>query len=206
MHEVYKMYTSILYTLDVGGYELNKFKQGFTLAKDVPDFGEPILRIPLVHNTLIGRAESHEEQELCKGDILGEIDQPDLGGGVTFGERTSYNGRKVIIPDGMSADIGVSRKHGELRLDEQIRFYYMHLSESGAGTYLWIPEKGFVAEAHERGEVINLDFQRGEPQASRYLLLGGHKDSPTLEDRIPWSSYYILIRRTEPDIKNEIRI
>lgn len=187
------MFTVKRYTAEVGT---------FSPEKGRPNFHDAYLRVPLVGNTYIGRATNTEEQGLCDGGIVGNIEQPNIVGIVQFIERPSYNGKKLIIPNDIHGfSRWISREHGELRLKEgDIDFYYRHLSKSGMRTALWIPSDGLVEEVQEHGQMMKLHFpSKGEPQLDRYLLLGGMSEGRTLEERFPYYSYYVLVRRNMPD-------
>ena len=187
------MYTTVRYTAEVGTF----------FPKDgKPEFRESSLKVPLVGNTNIGRAYP-EEQGLCDGGVFGNIDHPNkviVSEVIRFVGRPSYNGKKLIIPndsDGFSGRI--SRNHGQLRLSEGEIDFYQHLSESGMKTALWVPSDGLVEKVDQASQLMKLHFKdENKPQVDRYLLLGG-QEGPSLEERFPVFSYYVMIRRNQPE-------
>ena len=187
------MYTSLKYDIDVGTF----FARGDSL-----NFNEPTLRIPLVNDTIIGRA-SGEEQDICDGGIkrrMGEHENIACGI-MQFIERPSYNGKKIIIPnDPNELNIWISRKHGELKINEgNLDIYYKHLSKSNMLTAIWAPSQGIIEDMESNGQLVNLHFSDSkEPETKRYLLLGGKEKTQNLEERFPYYSFYVLIRREMP--------
>ncbi len=167
------MFTGIEYDVEVG---IGRFIDR-ELVRDIP-----MLRIPLVNNTVLGTAENEEEQALCQGGGLLDIEGThDVVGRVFFNARVSYDGKKIIIPgvttpgDGVRG-LNVSPVHGELRLnDGRIVFYYRHLSKNGGFTSLFVPGRDDVASTNEEGAAMRLDFDasNGESGLEKILLLGG---------------------------------
>ena len=187
------MYTSLKYDIDVGTF----FARGDSL-----NFNEPTLRIPLVNDTIIGRA-SGEEQDICDGGIKRRIGEHEniACGIMQFIERPSYNGKKIIIPnDPNELNIWISRKHGELKINEgNLDIYYKHLSKSNMLTAIWAPSQGIIEDMESNRQLANLHFSDSkEPETKRYLLLGGKEKTQNLEERFPYYSFYVLIRRKLP--------
>jgi len=179
------------YTVEVGTFFVKKELQ----------LNEPSLRIPLVKNTLIGRAGIEDEQNLCDGGALTQIDHPNISGNVHFIERPNFNGNKIIIPnDPHGLTRWVSRDHRELVFRNwDIGFYYAHRSQSGMYTSLWNPEQGITEKTNEESATLNLDFlDKKEPLLERYLLLGGVGEEATVEKNFPYYSHYICIKREIP--------
>lgn len=187
------MYVKLKYNIDVGTFYA---KEGQL------NFNEPTLRIPLVNDTIIGRA-SEEEQDLCDGGIKRRIGEHQniFGGIIQFIERPNYNGKKIIIPnDPNGFSMWISRKHCELKINEgSLDIYYTHLSKSNMLTAIWASNQGIIEDMESSRQLANLHFSDSkEPETKRYLLLGGKEKTQNLEERFPHYSFYVLIRRNMP--------
>ena len=173
----------------------------FTVALGRPNFQEPDVRIPLVQSTLIGRADSAEEEIYCSG--------PDE----VWPKRASYNGRKLIVPVyEHKLTQSISRIQGELRLGPRVAeaiqssadisgFHYFHLSDNSQ-TALWLPVEptidGILDTVQKVGQTLSL-LSGNSPSIDSYLLLGGEPtpDFDGLTKRFPYAfgSYYVKVRR-----------
>lgn len=177
------MYTTVEFTLDAGGFNL----QGGV------NFREPDVRIPLVQSVKIGRAANPAELEFCDGVHIGEVD---FEYGKGFQGRPSYDGKKLIFPWGFRR---ISRDQGVLIFNYPENISYTHNSEN-SNTVLWVPEKGIVGVASKPGDTIeNLLDWRGETQAESYLLFGGF-DGSTLEEKFAGFAYYARIGFNDTEV------
>lgn len=155
----------------------------FYVKRNALDFNKFDLRVPLVRDTLIGRARTNDEHELS-------VNGP------------NYDGKKMIISDNELTS-SVSRDHGRLSFVGEFPLY-THLSASGMGTSLWIPEQNLLFKTVTgNGDVLDLMFDEhdNDSQSDRYLLLGGNgaKNVRSLRELFPYSLhlYYVKVIKGE---------
>ena len=160
--------------------EVGRFCIDSREGENTPLFSEADLRIPLVKDTLIGRAENEDEESLSFN-------------------KPNYDGRKIIIPQ-TELNRHISRNHGKLSIVNNKDVRYTHISESGMNTFLWVPDKGLVRNMTSSG-FFGLEFDEGNKLSDdRYLLIGGRSlkknvnlCDASLREIFPYGSYYVKI-------------
>lgn len=192
------MYTPIKFSAEVGTFHYNQ--------KLI--FADPSLVFPLVNTTLIGRAATEFEQGICDGGLVGLVFDDRFNNGgfqVSFIERPSFDGKKIIIPnDPHRLNRWISREHGRIHhtLVEQnygsLSVTYTHMSKSGMRTQLWSPEDGMTLTATNEGDQIELNFPKNAEESSRYLLIGGRNQTKTPDATYPHYAFYIKLTKIIP--------